>query len=535
MTELVVYQGDMDYELEIPESERYLYRIGGGNVDGDFVSINDWELLNHYALLLRDEYTEWVYSYNNLFKEHGLLDDDFSVFFLGDFSCKRTELFSTFSSICNLSVVKEKTKNVQVTKARLIGVTNSFVLAFKSVFTDVELVGENIQKEKISAWKMVLLDLKYISEIFVIIFINRIFNFKSVLRDNIMNRAFFSSFPLMYTKDNVEIKYQDFVKDNDAEIVCIVTDGFHQHVTISEYIHARFKLKNNNKFSVIDDCLRMSDVFHSLQWLYKLTSFRRKVNNKKHYFNNIDISLFVKSEWIFSFSRITRLMLLKGTFTRYFKNFHLDEVIYYLHEFPYGRLLTSVIGECCPNVRRIGFQHGPASVRKLFYFMGDEEATTLTSYIDHAPIPDRVLAEDEDSKEIYEKAGYKNVKVMDEIYRLSYLDAIKINRDNSVLIALGMHDAKPMLNVLLPLIKKNNSIHYVIKPHPRANNDFLENINIDNVEISNKRIDELLSKACKVYVTYSSVGIEAKYLGTDVVIVNIPGIINESPLLQCNG
>jgi len=38
-----------------------------------------------------------------------------------------------------------------------------------------------------------------------------------------------------------------------------------------------------------------------------------------------------------------------------------------------------------------------------------------------------------------------------------------------------------------------------------------------------------------VYVTYSSVGMEANNLGIEVELVNVPGVINESPLLDVNG
>ena len=43
---------------------------------------------------------------------------------------------------------------------------------------------------------------------------------------------------------------------------------------------------------------------------------------------------------------------------------------------------------------------------------------------------------------------------------------------------------------------------------------------------------DLLSKVSKVYATYSSVAVEAKLLGIDVELINLPGKINESPLID---
>ena len=39
----------------------------------------------------------------------------------------------------------------------------------------------------------------------------------------------------------------------------------------------------------------------------------------------------------------------------------------------------------------------------------------------------------------------------------------------------------------------------------------------------------------RVFVTYSSVGMEAKKIGLEVTIVDIPGKLNETPLLDRNG
>ena len=43
-------------------------------------------------------------------------------------------------------------------------------------------------------------------------------------------------------------------------------------------------------------------------------------------------------------------------------------------------------------------------------------------------------------------------------------------------------------------------------------------------------IEDLLSRVATVYVTYSSVGQEAKALGIPVSVVEIPGFVYEAPL-----
>jgi len=61
---------------------------------------------------------------------------------------------------------------------------------------------------------------------------------------------------------------------------------------------------------------------------------------------------------------------------------------------------------------------------------------------------------------------------------------------------------------------------------------------LKNLKIEVDGIEKILSKVSRVYVTYSSLAIEAAILGIDVKIVDLPGKINETPLydksfLQC--
>ena len=49
-----------------------------------------------------------------------------------------------------------------------------------------------------------------------------------------------------------------------------------------------------------------------------------------------------------------------------------------------------------------------------------------------------------------------------------------------------------------------------------------------------EKIDKILCYVGEVISSYSSVGLEAKYLGIPVKLVSIRGKINESPLLDIN-
>ncbi len=82
------------------------------------------------------------------------------------------------------------------------------------------------------------------------------------------------------------------------------------------------------------------------------------------------------------------------------------------------------------------------------------------------------------------------------------------------------------------IINQPNTV-FLLKPHPRADNRYLvKSSNLSNVRLTEQPIEQLLAIVSQVFVTYGSVGLEARYLGLEATVVNIPGRVNTSPLLD---
>ena len=123
---------------------------------------------------------------------------------------------------------------------------------------------------------------------------------------------------------------------------------------------------------------------------------------------------------------------------------------------------------------------------------------------------------------------------MEKIYRYAYLDSVKPElRSGWSLIAPGLHDGETMLQQLQVEIEGNPDNTYVVKPHPRADNRYMNKYSgINNIRVCNRPISELLGTVARVFVTYSSVGIEARRLGLDITVIDVPGRVNTSPLMD---
>ena len=105
---LYIYDNERDKKYENYRDSLSLYCLNTGKLIGDRVSnINDHKFLNEIATNNVEPYSEFIYTQNDKFIENKLLyKNKLSLYFLTDFSCKRTEIFSTYSDYCNTLLLK---------------------------------------------------------------------------------------------------------------------------------------------------------------------------------------------------------------------------------------------------------------------------------------------------------------------------------------------------------------------------------------------------------------------------------------------
>ena len=533
MAELAVYRGTQRITLTTSSDTCYLYRIGPGQVDGEgFIEINDSRRLNALAQEVRDDYSSWIYSLNQSFLDANINSGDLSLFFLTDLSCKRSEFFETFDLVCSLILIQEQLMGVELTKARLIGVEASFERAFRSVFPRTVVTIEDRGRSKITLWRRLGSDGLYLLRTAGVLFSNLVLR-KNNRQYRHLERVFFSVYPQMFTRDGLDMKYGDFVDKQDHYLVSILVDGMHQRASITEYVKwCREAISRG--FLVIDQHLAFQDLALGSYWLCRLWWFLFSQRDKAYVFKNIDISGLIQTELLFSVSRVMRLCVLKEGLRRFLDENRVKELVYYPCEYPLGRMISFVAGSTDSEVLRTGFQMGAYSQRRLEQFLAPGEGSAKGPFLYHAPIPDRILAENAAAASIYRYAGYRNVDIMDTVYRSAYLEGITAEkRAGWILIAPGLHDGAMMLEQLRGEINDHLDNTYLFKPHPRADNRYLTEWSyMNNLRVSTQPIETLLTVVSHVYVTYSSVGVEAQCLGVDVTVIDVPGRVNTSSLLD---
>ena len=472
---------------------------------------DDARSLTQLGMKYKESYAAFIHGLRLVFDSEPLLTKESSpLFYLTDLSCKRSEFFSTFSDLCHLKLLENIINEKKIRSIHFKGITPEFEFAARSsliISNCICTFEQNTKsKDKYDGFSYLLSQNSYFSRTFIqLIFCKLLFP----KQDWKKNELFFTRYPLQLNSSFQEEKYGELSNEKHF-LVSVFTDGMHQKVNIIDYInHLLFLKKNHEKLILLDKEVRFTDLL--IFWSRSFALYRKAAHilPRSLVFEGIDLRAHLTLEAQFSMLRLPRLMMHKTAFNRVFEKTKAKTIWYYLHEYPWGRLISKLASVY--DIYRVGFQHGPSGLLRLNYVLAEGEAGLSV------PIPDELLAEDSFSKKLYESYGYRNVKIMKQVYRLSYLNDIKRMDDPlGILIACGLHDAEYLLNSLCDKIRKNPQEKFFLRLHPRSNQTIPPNVkklNLPNLFLAEGPISYWLSASKEVWYSYSSVGLEARLLG----------------------
>lgn len=539
---LYIYGGEDNKKLNNKSEKYYSYQLSSGTICGDNIVLNDSRRFLSLSKKLRDPYAEYIFSLNKKFIKEGLIyNNSLSLFFLTEISNKRTEIYDTYQSICHIKIIDEKLKKYKIDEILLDEVSSNFYSSIKLKFGNKYRVKALIiNSQQNNLLKYLIKQSSYLIKSSFAVIINYFFFYKShkIIRSSI-HSLFLTRYPKHFNNHQYDSKYNDFFNfKKDYYLISILSDGFHQNVSVKDYIRYCKELNNAKfKFILLDSYLSLKDVYKAFKISIMIYLKTRKLVKQKFIFSDIDISDFLYNELFISIQRIPRLIMYESPLKRILSSTEIHKLYYYLFEFCYGRYFTYMFKTYSTHTKTFGFQHGPNSQRHIMFFLAhNEPALNNNNYISQLPIPDKVLAENKYSKQVYEDGYYNNVEIMERIYRLSYLNEIKRNEivNNTVLVAAAMHDGAQLLNHLKEEMINNKDTIYYFKFHPRAEQDIqkIKKLNKPNIIAASDTLTKYLSFVSKVVVTQSSVGYEAYLLGIPAKVVSLPNKINDSPLLD---
>ena len=329
-------------------------------------------------------------------------------------------------------------------------------------------------------------------------------------------RVFFlTRYPGRLSDDGQEQKYGHFVKPNDHYLASVLTDGLHQNLGFFNLFKRLKSAAASERIILVDNFIKPLDAIFGF-WEAVLDVCKPINLQKPVVIGGIDLSPIINIEAQYSLLRLPRLVAIAKAYDRAFR--HLGQqttkltVVYYLHEYAYGRMITTVLKKNHPSIRHIAMQHGPASPRKLVYAVSSRDWLDLLA-------PEVVLAEDQQSAALYRSFGYDKVYAMKQNF--GYLLTAQHHKNyriqlpkTSHLVAGGLHDSTSLISAIKPQITANQSDYYYIKPHPKAPKQkrYFGDLPA-NCEITELPLLHLFQLVGTVHSTYSSVGLEALSAG----------------------
>ncbi len=538
MATLCIYGKQETGRLEGLDAE-FVYYLASGRLEQEQArELNDASRLNATALAIRDDYCSFIFSANGYFKDLGLTyQNRLSLYFLSDLAVKRMEVFETFDAACHITLLKELISENAIDRVLLYGCTSEFVRAFKSGVDIQTSESETVMADS-SRFKGIRTQLRFFLAAFIKVLLLKSFNFPAPKKP--VKRLFLTRYPRQFGTGSIDIKYGPLKNDSDCHLLSVLTDGLHQKIGILAMFRAMRRLeKLDMSYLVLDRGIGLREVLAGFFWALRLERAKSGLKECDYSFKSLDLGGYMALEIDLSMLRIPRLLMHVDAVREALESHPPAEFVYYLHEFGYGRLFAFVIKEYFPDIRLTGFQHGPSARTRLLYYLAENEpAHDSRDFLNHLPVPDRVLAEDELSMKVYLEAGYRNVEVVEDVYRLSYLKDIK--RDNvqpeTVLIAFSQHDVDLVVEAMRDEIAANPKKKYLFKFHPKTRPDerqkAMASLGADNAVLAEEDIYRYLAVAGEVVVTYSSVGLEAHVLGIPVRLLAIPNKVSISPLVD---
>lgn len=490
-----------------------------GQLSGMITSLDNLAEFNRIALEKRDAWCSFIASLEVRFSS-GL------EYFLSDLSSKRTEFFPAYVDVCHAIYLQRALSQTPPTRIHLSGCTDAFAALLKTAFPDSQF---SISSE-VPVARFQYLALRQFA-----FFLNA--SWKLLLARLLIpvdlttasRRWLVTRHPLHLKSDLTEDKFVDLKGKNDRYLVDVLTDGLHQNLNGRDYIKAIIAMRNQSQQIVmLDSLVSFTALIKQGLNSFPLISRFQKLGRQPAVFEGFDVRLYLADEFALSALRVPRLLMMMSAFAKIPPRLRPSELLYYLHEYPYGRAITAAT-TTWRDTRRIGFQHGPASWLKMLYFMAPGEA------LKH-PLPDEVWCEEELSRRVYEYAGYRNVQVMSQVPRLHYLSKIRRQPFTTpwILVACGLNDGRFLFEAARRDAIQNPGSIYALRLHPRANSQQIEELLRTtapaNLVITREGIQQCLAQATEVYVTYSSVGYEARMLGIPVRVLQLANRLDESPL-----
>ena len=264
-----------------------------------------------------------------------------------------------------------------------------------------------------------------------------------------------------------------------------------------------------------------------------------------HYFDQkAPIYPILRKDWCRSFygSSCVHGLLSLEAFKNMFKKLEgIRKGVYYCEMHAWEKALLAAKKMYANEMELFAYQHAAVSRMLLNYFNHPSELQEDNSKY-AMPRPDKIACDGEITHGYFKESGWREDELtVVEAIRYSHLrDIVQCEtkvKDNVILVAfsISIQESAAILNTVYEGLRDTTDIKVWLKPHPFLRMDLVfkkSGISPGDVqfEIRGGQIERLLPDVKGVIISESGVALEALAYGCKIISINLPDMINMSPL-----
>jgi surface carbohydrate biosynthesis protein (TIGR04326 family) len=310
----------------------------------------------------------------------------------------------------------------------------------------------------------------------------------------------------------------------------------------SKFITSGYHFVFSDEFLTITSFLK---VLTGLLWsLMKFKKIEKELPKYHYLSENVSVYPVFREDWYASFCGAISVQgfLYLEAFKNMFKKLGgVPKGVYYCEMHAWEKALLAAKKRYAAGMALFGYQHSTFSRMLLNHFNHPSELQgTVSEY--SMPKPDKIACDGEVTYNYFKESGWREDELtIVEAIRFGHLRNIipgeNKRKDNIILVAfsISIEESAAILNMVYEGLKDTKNVKIWLKPHPFLPMDLVlkkSGISTSELQFETKegQIEKLLPDVKGVIINESTVVLEALAYGCQIISINLPDMLNMSPL-----
>lgn len=350
-------------------------------------------------------------------------------------------------------------------------------------------------------------------------------------------------------KNKYYLPLQEELEKQGRDIIWVAMYVHNTSISFHESLqYARKFITSGYHFVFLKEFLTITSfakILTGLLWsLIKFKKIEKALPNYHYFSENVSVYPIFREDWYVSFCGAISVQgfLYLEAFKNMFKKLKgIQKGVYFCEMHAWEKALLATRKKYADDMELFGYQHATVSKMLLNYFNHPSELQEADSKY-AMPKPDKIACAGEVPHNYFKESGWRDEELtVVEAIRYSHLRNIIPHggklKENILLVAfsISIEESTAILNMVYEGLKDAENVKVWLKPHPFLPMDLVlqkSGISLSDAqfEIKEGQIEKLLPDVKGVIISESGTALEALAYGCKIITLNLPDMVNMSPL-----